>query len=201
LNFDEKPLLLFQKLKDAKKHPVFMLKHMREIQSPIAVAHQKHAARKAAATPTVSTPGHARATSSQSRPRRPPRLEVQGIALQTPLASSLSPQPGWPDPSALSPAVDHPHKSEEPDRVDLSSTPSLTHTLSTPNLSTTSSAHLSGTTLGVNSIDHGRSQSTELEQPWSAGLQDGADSANGVSYAVAIYPYMAEHSDEFDVMV
>ena len=47
LSYDEKPLLLFQKLKDAKKNPVFMLKHIKDIRSPIAVAQQKHAARKA----------------------------------------------------------------------------------------------------------------------------------------------------------
>jgi len=45
LSYDEKPLLLFQKLKDAKKNPVFMLKHIRDIRSPIAVAQQKQAAR------------------------------------------------------------------------------------------------------------------------------------------------------------
>src|SRR6202453_2180691 len=47
LSYDEKPLLLFQKLKDASKNPVFMLKHIKDIRSPIAVAQQKHAARKA----------------------------------------------------------------------------------------------------------------------------------------------------------
>lgn len=45
MSYDEKPLLLFQKLKDAKKNPVFMLKHIRDIRSPIAVAQQKQAAR------------------------------------------------------------------------------------------------------------------------------------------------------------
>jgi len=37
LSYDEKPLLLFQKLKDASKNPVFMLKHIKDIRSPIAV--------------------------------------------------------------------------------------------------------------------------------------------------------------------
>jgi protein STE50 len=45
LSYDEKPLLLFQRLKEAKKNPVFMLKHIRDIRSPIAVAQQKQAAR------------------------------------------------------------------------------------------------------------------------------------------------------------
>jgi len=41
LSYDEKPLLLFQKLKDANKNPVFMLRHIKDIRSPIAVAQQK----------------------------------------------------------------------------------------------------------------------------------------------------------------
>src|ERR1700761_4470304 len=45
LSYDEKPLLLFQKLKDAKKNPVFMLKHIKDIRSPIAQAQQKQQAR------------------------------------------------------------------------------------------------------------------------------------------------------------
>jgi bZIP factor len=45
--------VLFQKLKDAKKNPAFMLKHIKDIRSPIAVAHQKHAARKASSIPKL----------------------------------------------------------------------------------------------------------------------------------------------------
>ncbi len=47
MSYDDKPLLLFQKLKDRKKNPVFMLKHIKDIHSPIVVAQQRHAARKA----------------------------------------------------------------------------------------------------------------------------------------------------------
>lgn len=46
LSYDEKPLLLFQKLKDANANPVFMLRHIKDIKSPIAVASAKHAARR-----------------------------------------------------------------------------------------------------------------------------------------------------------
>ncbi len=70
LSYDDKPLLLFQKLKDAKKNPVFMLKHIKDIRSPIVVAQQKHAARKAAensSSATKPSPGHNR---SQSRPTK-----------------------------------------------------------------------------------------------------------------------------------
>ena len=35
LSYDEKPLLLFQKLKDACKNPVFMLKHINDVSSAV----------------------------------------------------------------------------------------------------------------------------------------------------------------------
>ncbi|CDZ97390.1 Sterile alpha motif, type 2 [Phaffia rhodozyma] len=41
LSYDEKPLLLFQKLKEASQSPVFMLRHIRDIKSPIAIAQSK----------------------------------------------------------------------------------------------------------------------------------------------------------------
>ncbi|CAG8548974.1 20897_t:CDS:2 [Cetraspora pellucida] len=40
LSYDEKPLLLFQKLKEASQNPVFMLKNIKEIKSPIATAEE-----------------------------------------------------------------------------------------------------------------------------------------------------------------
>ncbi|GAA5838280.1 hypothetical protein JCM11251_003451 [Rhodosporidiobolus azoricus] len=46
LAYDEKPLLLFQKLKESNDNPVFMLRHIKDIKSPIAVASAKHAARR-----------------------------------------------------------------------------------------------------------------------------------------------------------
>jgi len=72
LSYDEKPLLLFQKLKDAKKNPVFMLKHIRDIRSPIAVAQQKQAARtkekeKLANTAAALTKNSAGATSKTGK--------------------------------------------------------------------------------------------------------------------------------------
>src|SRR5688572_30336937 len=47
LSYDEKPLLLFQRLKDANKNPVVTLRHIKDIRSPIAVAQQKQATRSA----------------------------------------------------------------------------------------------------------------------------------------------------------
>ena len=47
LAYDEKPLLLFQRLKDGGQNPIFNLRHLRDIKSPIAVAALKHEARRA----------------------------------------------------------------------------------------------------------------------------------------------------------
>lgn len=46
LSYDEKPLLLFQRLKEQNANPVFMLRHIKDIKSPIAVATGKHALRR-----------------------------------------------------------------------------------------------------------------------------------------------------------
>ncbi|KAH8920761.1 RA-domain-containing protein [Atractiella rhizophila] len=46
LAYDEKPLLLFQKLKETDQNPVFMLRHIKDIKSPIAVAAAKHESKK-----------------------------------------------------------------------------------------------------------------------------------------------------------
>ncbi|GLB41728.1 putative protein kinase regulator [Lyophyllum shimeji] len=208
LSYDEKPLLLFQKLKDAKKNPVFMLKHIKDIRSPIAVAQQKHAARKASSvitndsTTTSATHGHSKTPSTSRTVHRPPRLEVQDLSTPTlgaptPLASSLSPQPGWPESSILSPAVDSARSD------DLSPSPASAGTHVTHSSMAT---NMSGTTVGPSSSenDAGKSKTPEPEQPLASVSTNARDipvSTTNVSYAVAIYPYMAEQDDEFDVVV
>ncbi|KAJ6469794.1 hypothetical protein C8R47DRAFT_1024008 [Mycena vitilis] len=183
LSYDEKPLLLFQKLKDAKKNPVFMLKHIKDIRSPIAVAQQKHAARKASSVMTngstgtsSATLGHAGKTpSTSSRPlHRPPKLEVDLAAsagAPTPgLATGMSPAPGWPDLGMMSPSVER-SGSEDPMAAQLAASTSSKRANADPSEGTPNSSR---------------------EMP---------SSHSEVSYAVAIYPYMAEQEDEFDVVV
>ncbi|KAF9531737.1 protein kinase regulator [Crepidotus variabilis] len=203
LSYDEKPLLLFQKLKDAKKNPVFMLKHIKDIRSPIAVAHQKHAARKAASvisnesTATSATLGHHKTGSTSRITHRPPKLEVQDLSATTPtLSTGLSPQPNWPDSNSLSPAAD-------PRIDDAPNSASTQHSM-------LSVSGMSGSTL----VAPGHSPST-MSHDASSSRQRGGDTdlgggtsardmpplGNGISYAVAIYPYMAEQDDEFDVVV
>jgi protein STE50 len=216
LSYDEKPLLLFQKLKDAKKNPVFMLKHIKDIRSPIVVAQQKHAARKAssimnngneqpsgsnstnAASSTVA--GHTKGSSRTIT--RPPKLEVNDLSAPAPLTSSgvggLSPQPKWPEPGIVSPLIETQRRAGESVGDDslLGIPPNSAGTLA-PHGSMVSSAGA-----GANgSTEAGRSRGVTTESPpLSSGREIPVASA-GVSYAVAIYPYMAEQEDEFDVVV
>ncbi|KAJ7355669.1 hypothetical protein DFH08DRAFT_922665 [Mycena albidolilacea] len=196
LSYDEKPLLLFQKLKDAKKNPVFMLKHIKDIRSPIAVAQQKHAARKASsimtngsATTTSATLGHAKG-SSTSRPHRPPKLEVDLAASQGApapgIATAMSPAPGWPDLGMMSPSVER--STDDP-------MGSAAHHLST-------STTMTGTTAVAS--NHGHESLKRSNDPSDVTPNTSREmptSSSEVSYAVAIYPYMAEQEDEFDVVV
>ncbi|KAJ3517761.1 hypothetical protein NLJ89_g316 [Agrocybe chaxingu] len=200
LSYDEKPLLLFQKLKDAKKNPVFMLKHIKDIRSPIVVAQQKHAARKASSIisqETTVTAGHQKQPSTSRTGHRPPKLEVQDLSTSTPLTSTgLSPQPGWPEASMLSPAVD-PSRGEEISIAPASAGVQSSHL-------STSTAYTGSTLVGSSSGAQETARPRENSEPTNygfSGREMPPASNNGVSYAVAIYPYMAEQDDEFDVVV
>ncbi|KAF7356904.1 hypothetical protein MVEN_01026200 [Mycena venus] len=196
------PFFFSKKLKDAKKNPVFMLKHIKDIRSPIAVAQQKHAARKASsimtngsATTSSATLGHAGKTPSTSSrpPHRPPKLEVDLSASQGApapgIATAMSPAPGWPDLGMMSPSVER--APEDP-------LGSSAHHLSTSTTMSGSTAVASSNngheSLKRSNVDPGDvTPNTSREMP--------PVSASEVSYAVAIYPYMAEQEDEFDVVV
>ncbi|KAJ7746855.1 protein kinase regulator [Mycena maculata] len=207
LSYDEKPLLLFQKLKDAKKNPVFMLKHIKDIRSPIAVAQQKHAARKASsimtngtATTSVATLGHtAKAPSTSTSARtahRPPRLEVDlsasGGSPAPGIATAVSPTPGWPELGLMSPAAER--SAEE---VVGSSAQHLS--TSTANTTMSSSTLVANSNGGHESLKRGNTDPSEVTPNSSREMPP--VSSSGISYAVAIYPYMAEQEDEFDVVV
>lgn len=181
LSYDEKPLLLFQKLKDAKKNPVFMLKHIKDIRSPIAVAQQKHALRKASVASESSSGQSNNKSSSSGQGRaatRPPRLEVNDITPPAPLLTGTTPQAGWPE--VMSPVLEKQEQEVVNNRDTCSTSTTLvghTSTIEVPKTRSTSTAD----------ADTAR---REMPPPMS-----------GVSYAVAIYPYMAEQEDEFDVVV
>ncbi|KAF9078195.1 hypothetical protein BDP27DRAFT_1207910 [Rhodocollybia butyracea] len=218
LSYDEKPLLLFQKLKDAKKNPVFMLKHIKDIRSPIVVAQQKHAARKASSimnggneqpsnstSATGTSTGHTKASSRTII--RPPKLEVNDISAPAPLTSSgvggLSPQPKWPEPGIASPLIDAQRRVGDGGGDDslLGIPPTSAGTLTPHGSMSTISSSL--TLIGQSDAGSGSGKArlpTSDSPPLSSGREMPVASA-GVSYAVAIYPYMAEQEDEFDVVV
>ncbi|KAL4266880.1 Adaptor for signal transduction [Pleurotus pulmonarius] len=209
LSYDEKPLLLFQKLKDAKKNPVFMLKHIKDIRSPIAVAQQKLAAPE---TPVATSHAQAASNGNGNATKHGPDRSARPSALTLPdyqggpgpgtgsgtgsarapssglLTTGLNPQTGWPsENSMLSPGV-----------IDGKSLGSSG--LDESHMSQSSvGSNMTGTTL-VNSVgghgshgSHGSSSSISTAREIPA--------STGISYAVAIYPYMAEQDDEFDVVV
>ncbi|KAN0063768.1 hypothetical protein ACQY0O_003818 [Thecaphora frezii] len=126
LSYDEKPLLLFQKLKENKQSPVFMLRHIRDVKSPIAIANAKAEAKKG-----------------------------QSAGMQS--AKSLSP-------SATG-------RSDKRRVIDGPPPPGASITYQHAPVETGPAAELPA-----------------------------ANKANR-TYAVAIYPYMSERSDEFDVAV
>ena len=156
-----------------------MLKHIKDIRSPIAVAQQKQAARKASETPSS---GQSRGGPSTDRPSlRPPLLQVQGAV---PGPNSQQPghsQPGfltggngksgWPE--AMSPAIDNKDRHED----------------------------LPSSTLPSTSTTDPGTHHQESSGP-TVNVKESMPSGTGtLSYAVAIYPYMAEQEDEFDVVV
>ncbi|KAL5531741.1 hypothetical protein ACEPAG_4618 [Sanghuangporus baumii] len=170
LSYDEKPLLLFQKLKDAKKNPVFMLKHIKDIRSPIVVAQQKHAARKASesasSASTRPSQGHSH-TRSMSRPTK--------LNTNTPPNPTANGQSSWPE--LMSPAT------EQKDKLDEFGADSSKYRAG--------GASSSGTGQGGNENENTEPSTSVARQ----------ETIQGISYAVAIYPYMAEQEDEFDVVV
>ncbi|KAH7106049.1 hypothetical protein BKA62DRAFT_349341 [Auriculariales sp. MPI-PUGE-AT-0066] len=158
LSYDEKPLLLFQRLKEAKKNPVFMLKHIKDIRSPIAVAKQKQAQRQKAAGDDASSG----VTSNGARPTLHPPIIKTG-APQAGAAPSLDVlSPGGADGLAKA------HAAEVPEEQASGSAPSKSRT--------------------------GTGASNNSDEDWVI-------TPSGVSYAVSIYPYMAEQDDELDVVV
>lgn len=176
-----------------------MLKHIKDIRSPIVVAQQKHAARKANSiistdtSATAATSGHSKPSTTRTL-NRPPKLEVPDLGAPTSLPSGLSPQPGWPELGIASPSVDP--RAEESAGLGSAGSIGKSH------LST--STTMTGATVVGSTHDLAKPRGAPAEsgeQPLSSGREMPVASTSGVSYAVAIYPYMAEQEDEFDVVV
>ncbi|RXK42458.1 hypothetical protein M231_00012 [Tremella mesenterica] len=157
LSYDEKPLLLFQKLKEGGQKPVFMLRHIRDVRSPIAVAQQKQLAKLGLPPthPNSVLPRNKPVGESSSSPTKPSNLQpfTQG---QLRRAGDDTTPNGAAFPELPSPG--------------LREGESMAHSLPK-----------SATTTGT--------------------LVDKDGNVQSVTYAVAIYPYIADRQDEFDVAV
>lgn len=139
LGFDEKPLLIFRRLWEANKNPVFLLKHMRDLHSPIAQAAAKHQARL------------------KERGDRPVGKDNM-IANMKPGSNSQT----W---SISQLNLKPPPKSASPE--------------------TASPTTEDGKTKASQAFDEFEKELGDLK----------------LSYAIAIYPYLAEQDDEFNVNV
>jgi len=162
-----------------------MLKHIKEIRSPIAVAQQKHAARKASSVisnDTVATQGHHLAGKTNSTPR----FEVSDLS--TTSGSPLTTLPSWPETGLPSSLADQ--RKEDPATPPSSSTSKATSSASENMLVVPGSS--------PQKPESRISEKLQSNHPTPASIP----TPHGqVSYAIAIYPYMAEQEDEFDVIV
>ncbi|WWC58399.1 uncharacterized protein I303_100939 [Kwoniella dejecticola CBS 10117] len=163
LSYDEKPLLLFQKLKESGHKPVFMLRHIKDIRSPIAVAQQKQAQK-------LGLPPN---TSVNVLPKIKPSSDT---SISPTKATSL--QPGGRDENGNTPNGGNFPELPSPGLKDST------------NDNSASSRH--PTTNGQTSLQPGQNTGTMVDK-------DG--NIVNVTYAVAIYPYIADRQDEFNVAV
>ena len=148
-----------------------MVKHINDIRSPIAVAQQKQAARKAPSD------------SSSSKPKLQVHPDASANVVPLPMTGT-SVQPGWPE--TMSPAIDNKNREGTTDRKRLKGA-------SDPEPPTPKTA-VPHTASASTSPDHNEIDTPAREAPATAKM----------SYAVAIYPYMAEAAEqegEFDVFV
>ncbi|PVF99872.1 hypothetical protein CPB86DRAFT_846078 [Serendipita vermifera] len=122
LSYDEKPLLLFQKLKEAKKNPVFMLKHIRDIRSPIAVAQQKQAAKAKDKERQMNGPAPAFSkTSAGAAAARANNGTLTVDGRTPPLSTANLSASSWPDVmSPITAHTEHPPAQSDSNRHNLS---------------------------------------------------------------------------------
>lgn len=123
LSYDEKPLLLFQKLKEARQNPVFMLRHIRDVKSPITIANAKAAARRGSAAdkPVVASSSKAPASrmvsSSEAAAWHAPAASMGSDVLLTGPAAQL---PKAPTDSRTYAIAIYPYVCERDDEFDVS---------------------------------------------------------------------------------
>ncbi|BEJ02626.1 hypothetical protein CcaverHIS631_0704210 [Cutaneotrichosporon cavernicola] len=165
LSYDEKPLLLFQKLKEGGQRPVFMLRHIRDIKSPIAVAQQKQAIK-------LGLPANSTANLL-------PQLD----------APTPSPTKAAGSPGATKDGASGGHTPGEGAFPEMPS-PGMRDGEAVANGSKESKEKENGT-----------AATTQPRTPVTGTLMDKDGKVHKVTYAISIYPYIADRQDEFDVAV
>ena len=150
LAYDEKPLLLFQKLTETNQKPVFMLRHIKDIASPVAAALAKHARKREKRAKEGKSVLVGEGKEGPIRDfTRATRLHHPTVLMPVKTHGQSATSPG-----AASPAAAEGEKGA--------------------------------------STDKGKDGGTE---------ENGGSAAPGEGYAIAIYPYLADREDEFDVAV
>ncbi|WWC99472.1 hypothetical protein V866_006375 [Kwoniella sp. B9012] len=171
LSYDEKPLLLFQKLKESGHRPVFMLRHIKDIRSPIAVAQQKQAQK-------LGLPPN---TNVNVLPKIKPSSDTSISPTKT---SSLQPSGG----------------NRNGGDGDMSNGNGNFPELPSPGLKDASfDASASASTSSRHPATNGLMNLQPGQNPGTMVDKDG--NTVNVTYAVAIYPYIADRQDEFNVAV
>jgi hypothetical protein len=153
-----------------------MLKH---ILSPIAVARQRQAAHKASGD---SSPSKPKAIVPRGRtPSHRPQLQIHPDASANidPPLTGASTHPGWPE--VTSPAADSKDQGDSTDGE--------------------RSKCASGSEFPKSAVPHTASDNATSDHNEIGTPAREVPVSSEISYAVAIYPYMAELKDEFDVVV
>jgi len=148
LSYDEKPLLLFQRLKDSGQRPVFMLRHIRDIRSPVVVAQEKRAAKL-------------------------------GLPPNTNVLPTIEPTATSPTRTTGANATNGDRQHRTPGESNFPELPSP------------------GSKEGHDS--EGNVKPTSPQPNGTVVDRDG--NVHKVTYAISIYPYIADKTDEFDVAV
>jgi protein STE50 len=165
-----------------------MLRHIKDIRSPIAVAQQKQADRQQSSPPPYSQ--------SAKRPEGNPSTNGGPLASPSPSTYSRNTRLHQTPSAALQPIS---AKAQVATANAAANTPppvtGPNANLPWPENSTTQAADDVGSRSRTVTED-GMSQA-----PGPGGHADAIILSRGISYAIAIYPYIAELEDEFDVVV
>lgn len=175
LSYDEKPLLLFQKLKENKQSPVFMLRHIRDVKSPIAIASAKAAARKTSTSNgSDSVNGENNENSGKSNP-----ISKTGVSKVADAVAKFGGTGTGKDANGNDVGGGGGGDKGQDSGAFVDSIPGQ------PRL-TGPAAHL----IDGKTTDGG-----------GRGAASAASASGSDTYAIAIYPYVSEREDEFDVAV